>query len=108
MRNPSRRPRSSLQRHRAMLAHYARRGIGVLFDPIEAGGCLAPGYRHPRQVSAAARAFVLQRDGALCRACGREDTLTIDHYIPWIRGGCSHPHNLQVLCGPCNARKGSS
>lgn len=34
-------------------------------------------------------------------------TLTIDHRVPVARGGCSHRHNLTVLCDQCNVDKGT-
>lgn len=33
-------------------------------------------------------------------------TLTLDHVIPIARGGCSHRHNITVLCDQCNNEKG--
>jgi 5-methylcytosine-specific restriction endonuclease McrA len=43
--------------------------------------------------------------GSVCLCCGRGEDLTVDHIIPPIRGGSSHPDNLQVLCRGCNAAK---
>jgi 5-methylcytosine-specific restriction endonuclease McrA len=48
------------------------------------------------------------RDEGRCRACGRQDELQYDHIIPIAFGGASSPENLQILCGPCNRRKGAS
>jgi hypothetical protein len=47
------------------------------------------------------------RDGGRCRACGTQVELQFDHVIPIAFGGASTPENLQVLCGPCNRRKGA-
>lgn len=47
-----------------------------------------------------------QQNGC-CKICG--DYLLryeIDHIIPIIRGGTNWPENLQLLCKPCNCRKG--
>lgn len=51
--------------------------------------------------------YVWQRDGGKCRHCGSEVELQFDHVIPVAMGGSSEPENLQVLCGPCNRRKGA-
>lgn len=34
--------------------------------------------------------------------------LSIDHIVPRYRGGSSDRENLQVLCVPCNTRKGTA
>jgi 5-methylcytosine-specific restriction endonuclease McrA len=46
------------------------------------------------------------RDGGRCRHCGNTSELQYDHIIPVVMGGASTPENLQILCGPCNRRKG--
>jgi 5-methylcytosine-specific restriction endonuclease McrA len=41
--------------------------------------------------------------------CGRRipyDQMTIDHIIPKSKGGTDRWPNLQLMCGPCNNRKG--
>lgn len=66
--------------------------------------------RNWRDVSAkerdALRGFVVDRDGALCRACGSSSWLNIDHVMAQRNGGAHHPGNLQLLCLFCNSRKG--
>jgi superfamily II DNA or RNA helicase len=55
------------------------------------------------------RAWQLQ--GQICKLCGRNipfDLMHGDHVVPWSRGGPTVLENLQVLCGSCNLRKGSS
>jgi hypothetical protein len=55
----------------------------------------------------AVRRRVLLRDGGRCQHCGSYKDPQIDHIIPWSRGGTHDASNLQVLCGPCNRRKGN-
>ena len=47
----------------------------------------------------------LERDG-VCRYCGGDDDLTIDHIVPRCQGGGDELRNLAVACRPCNSRKG--
>ena len=51
-----------------------------------------------------------QDQNYLCMYCGRKRAFTdmeIDHKTPVKRGGSDNPRNLQVLCPPCNKRKGN-
>lgn len=50
------------------------------------------------------RPIVLEASGGLCALCGGAAS-TVDHIIPWSRGGGSGLDNLQALCRPCNSRK---
>ncbi|MGO4597473.1 HNH endonuclease [Terrabacter sp. 2RAF25] len=52
--------------------------------------------------------FIWTRDGGACRQCGAVVELQFDHVIPLAMGGGTTPENLQILCGPCNRRKGAS
>lgn len=54
------------------------------------------------------RLLVWNRDGGACRQCGSSSELQYDHIIPWSVGGATSEENLQLLCGPCNRRKGAS
>lgn len=51
--------------------------------------------------------YVWQRDGGRCRQCGNQHELQYDHIIPVSMGGATTAENLQILCGPCNRRKGA-
>lgn len=43
-----------------------------------------------------------------CAACSTKLTrYEVDHVRPVARGGSSEPHNLQLLCPPCNRSKGA-
>jgi len=42
-----------------------------------------------------------------CAHCGTTDRLSRDHIIPLSRGGNDLIDNIQPLCVPCNARKGT-
>jgi 5-methylcytosine-specific restriction endonuclease McrA len=46
-------------------------------------------------------------DGA-CFGCGQQPAGSIDHIIPFSRGGTNAENNLQPACLPCNLRKGAS
>lgn len=51
--------------------------------------------------------YVWMRDGGRCRQCGSPHELQYDHIIPVVMGGATTAENLQILCGPCNRRKGA-
>lgn len=58
----------------------------------------------PRDV----RLAVWERDGGRCTECGTDFDLQYDHVIPVALGGATTAENLQLLCGPCNRRKGAA
>jgi hypothetical protein len=56
--------------------------------------------------------FVIQRDGYRCRWCRRFGSrkhlpLTLDHFIPLLRGGNNEATNLMMACNGCNNLKGN-
>ena len=57
--------------------------------------------------SPALRLQVMTRDGFRCVLCGTDQELTIDHRVPFSKGGLSVFENLQTACWPCNSRKGA-
>lgn len=54
------------------------------------------------------QAFVFERDSGRCQKCGSRNDLQYDHIIPVAKGGGNSASNVQLLCGDCNRRKGSS
>ena len=76
-----------------------------------------PGFRRfPRK---SLRKFIYERDGFACRYCGQTvvirggsdsqpDTATIDHVIPWTKGGSTKAGNLVTACFTCNRDKGDA
>jgi hypothetical protein len=78
------------------------------------------GERRTRQViPQAVKVAVAVRDQGRCQCragtgchgypetCGSVTEPHYDHVIPWSRGGLDTVANLQILCGPCNRRKGA-
>ena len=69
---------------------------------------LAPvGERNTRSIPQDVKIAVAARDGGRCRQCGSTTELHFDHVIPWSKGGANTVTNIQLLCGPCNRRKGA-
>jgi 5-methylcytosine-specific restriction endonuclease McrA len=60
--------------------------------------------RNPLSVTKSLAVFAA--DGYRCKWCGTQHNLTVDHIIPWSKGGGDDPENLQTLCRSCNSRKG--
>ena len=56
------------------------------------------------------RIVVWERDNGLCGICGKWvtfESFTIDHIIPFSRGGLHCYNNVQIAHSKCNNRKGS-
>ena len=54
---------------------------------------------------------VYERDAGVCQHCSislERDEGHIDHVLPRSRGGDDFIDNLQLLCKPCNMKKGGS
>ena len=52
---------------------------------------------------------IYEKQKGRCNYCGRKldiNYLHIDHKSPVSRDGGDNPGNLQLLCPPCNSRKG--
>lgn len=68
------------------------------------------GYKHDRKrkhFSANESLEIFSRDDYKCVECNTQRDLTVDHIIPWSKGGSDEPFNLQTLCKSCNSRKGN-
>jgi 5-methylcytosine-specific restriction endonuclease McrA len=62
------------------------------------------------KLSARIAEILMERQNALCPGCG-DDLCAgyhIDHVRPIARGGANQDWNVQLLCPPCNLRKGAS
>lgn len=58
-----------------------------------------------RNVPVGIRRFVFERDGFGCHYCGSQGRLSLDHIIPFSKGGSHEPENLLTACLPCNVRR---
>lgn len=59
-------------------------------------------------ISEKLRNDVFERDGNKCLKCGSISDLSVDHIIPFSRGGQTQYDNLQTLCMTCNRKKKAS
>lgn len=50
---------------------------------------------------------VFRRDGFVCRYCGMQAPLTVDHVILWEQGGATVVENLISACRRCNKLRGN-
>ena len=56
------------------------------------------------------RPLLHQAQGGKCMYCGvklRDSDGHVDHKKPHVTGGQETPKNMQLLCAPCNTRKGA-
>jgi len=63
--------------------------------------------RPSRYIPPALRWAIWERDDFTCQHCGVRRYLTIDHVLPFSRGGDSGEGNLHTLCQRCNSKKGA-
>lgn len=60
-------------------------------------------FEEPQKVTA------YERQNGICANCNKHfeyDEMHGDHIDPWHEGGKTNPANCQMLCAPCNRRKG--
>lgn len=61
-----------------------------------------------RRVTHKLKQQVYERDGGKCRLCGTDKgPFQVDHIRPYSKGGWNVLTNLQLLCAPCNQKKGA-
>lgn len=60
------------------------------------------------RVTHAMKERIRQRD-KVCKKCGTDKgPFHVDHIRPYSKGGWNVESNLQLLCAPCNIRKGAT
>lgn len=80
-------------------------------QPVEAKAEQQPTHRTGRNPSWRLRFLVMRHDHFACRLCGASPakdpsvSLTVDHIIPWSKGGETVLPNLQTCCEKCNGGK---
>ena len=63
-----------------------------------------------RAFTSSMREAAYERQAGICARCGEHFDLGVmeaDHIDPWSAGGRTTPENCQMLCRPCNRRKGA-
>lgn len=81
-------------------------------------------YKRKRLMNFHIRKKIWERDNKMCKKCGKETVLfrahcgciyddgykpvaTVDHIIPFSKGGPCKEDNFQLLCWGCNSAKGN-
>ncbi len=62
-----------------------------------------------KRIGKTERQMLYKVQGGRCMYCGRKLSLAdmhVDHKTPVVRRGSNSMSNLQLLCAPCNTRKG--
>ena len=65
--------------------------------------------RRRKPISRLVKQGLYRNQKGRCMYCGRKLALAdmhVDHKTPVARNGSDNDKNLQMLCGPCNTRKG--
>tara|TARA_Y100000588_G_C13824442_1_gene740795 strand:- start:77 stop:550 length:474 start_codon:yes stop_codon:yes gene_type:complete len=63
-----------------------------------------------KRISKKQREMLYHHQKERCMYCGKKNELPymhVDHKTPLAQGGNDNPSNLQILCAPCNTRKGT-
>ncbi|HEY5482814.1 MAG TPA: HNH endonuclease [Propionibacteriaceae bacterium] len=93
-----------------------RGGLSDLVFKTPWGTPQPPGRPRRNPIPAPLRALVIERDGLVCQICDATvrvlptyatDQLTLDHIVPWSKGGADTIENLRVACAPCNIARGN-
>lgn len=58
-----------------------------------------------RRASNSVKRAVRRRDSYTCRYCGVYPAFTMDHIVPFSRGGKTHYDNLATACQACQTKK---
>lgn len=83
-----------------------------LIQQVRKAFVIGPEYSRPycvyegRQfIPTAVRRGVFERDSHTCQYCGSTERLSLDHVVPWSRGGKDTADNLVTACRSCNSKK---
>lgn len=67
-------------------------------------------FLQPRQFDKSTAMTMYEKQGHRCAMCGEKKDfkdMHADHIIPWSKGGKTEISNCQMLCIPCNEKKGN-